>query len=60
MRAIKIQQNKESKEYFIIEYHEKQNTYDEYSADMSGIIVYRVNDNNKYLGNTSRWRSWRK
>lgn len=60
MRAIKIQQNKESKEYFIIEYHEKQNTYDTYSADMSGIIIYRVNDNNKYLGNTSRWRSWRK
>lgn len=56
MRAIKIEQNKDSDEYFIIEYHEKQNTYDTYSADKSGIIVYRVNEQYKYYGNTSRWR----
>lgn len=53
MRAIKIQQYVGSQEYFIIEYHEKQNTYDSYCADSNGIIVYRVNDKNKYYGNTS-------
>lgn len=53
MRAIKVQQYEGSQEYFIIEYHEKQNTYDSYCADSSGIIVYRVNDKNKYNGNTS-------
>lgn len=52
-RAIKIQPNSNSKEYFIVEYHDKKDTYDSYSADLSGIIVYRVNDNNKYLGNAS-------
>lgn len=51
MRAIKIQTNKENTEYFIIEYHEKQNTYSSYSADETGIIVYRVNEQNKFLGN---------
>lgn len=49
-RAIKIQLDSSSKEYFIVEYHSKQNTYTSYSADQSGIIVYRVNDNNKYSG----------
>lgn len=52
-RAIKIQQYAGSEEYFIVEYHEKQNTYDSYCADSSGIIIYRVNDKNKYHGNTS-------
>ncbi len=50
-RAVKIVTNKNSLEYFVIEYHEKKNTYDTYSADASGIIVYRVNDKNKYNGN---------
>lgn len=54
MRAVKIEQSTGSKEYFVIEYHEKQNTYQSSSADESGIIVYRVNDNNKYKGCTSR------
>ncbi len=49
-RAIKIQPDKSSKEFFIVEYHEKKNTYSSYSADESGLIVYRVNDNNKYQG----------
>lgn len=50
-RAIKVQTDVGNKEYFVIEYHEKQNTYDSYAADESGIIVYRVNENNKFLGN---------
>lgn len=54
IRAVKIEQSTGSKEYFVIEYHEKQNTYQSSSADESGIIVYRVNDNNKYKGCTSR------
>lgn len=59
VRAVKIQQSADSKEYFIVEYHEKQNTYSSHSADESGIIVYRVNDNNKFHGNTYRRKSWR-
>ena len=51
-RAVKIQIDENMKEYFIVEYHEKQNTYESYSADSSGIIIYRVNENNKYMGNT--------
>lgn len=54
-RAVKVQQYPGSNEYFIIEYHEKKNTYETHCADKSGIIVYRVNDKNKYNGN-SRWR----
>lgn len=50
-RAIKIQTSDSNDEYFIIEYHEKQNTYDSHSADESGIIIYRVNEKNKYQGN---------
>lgn len=50
-RAIKIQPNPNSKEYFIVEYHSKQNTYASHSADSDGIIIYRVNDNYKYYGN---------
>ncbi len=60
MRAVKIQLDKEGKEYFIVEYHEKQNTYSSYSADESGIIVYRVNEKNKYSGNRDGRRTWRK
>ncbi|MCI9177466.1 MAG: hypothetical protein HFJ28_02565 [Clostridia bacterium] len=60
MRAIKIQPYVGSKEYFIVEYHEKQNTYENYCADESGIIVYRVNDTHKYSGNVSGRRPWRK
>lgn len=56
-RAIKIQPQAGSSEYFIIEYHEKQDTYETYSADMSGIIVYRVNDNNKDVGNSTSGNS---
>ncbi len=51
-RAIKVQQYAGSDEYFIIEYHEKQNTYKDYSADSSGIIVYRINEKRKNNGNT--------
>ncbi len=50
-RAIKIQCGKDNQEYFIVEYHEKQNTYSSYSADESGIIIYRVNERNKFSGN---------
>ncbi len=50
-RAIKIQLDSSSKEFFVVEYHKKQNTYSTHSATESGIIVYRVNDNNKYDGN---------
>lgn len=50
-RAIKIKPDANKDEYFIVEYHEKQNTYDSHSVDKSGIIVYRVNENNKYMGN---------
>jgi len=51
-RAIKVLTNESSKEYFVIEYYAKQNTYDTYTPDESGIIVYRVNENNKTSGNT--------
>lgn len=50
-RAVKVQVDEGDREYFIIEYHEKQITYDASSADESGIIVYRVNENNKFSGN---------
>jgi len=50
-RAIKIQIPGITNEYFIVEYHEKLNTYDTYSADSNGIIIYRVNEKNKYNGN---------
>lgn len=50
-RAIKIQQYAGSDEYFVIEYHEKQATYQDYCADQSGIIVYRVNEARKGYGN---------
>ncbi len=50
-RAIKIKADNNSNEFFIVEYHEKQNTYASYSADSSGIIVYRVNETYKYHGN---------
>ncbi|MDE5539793.1 MAG: Ig-like domain-containing protein, partial [Bacilli bacterium] len=53
LRAVKVVVDERSDEYFIIEYHEKQETYDSYAAEDSGIIVYRVNEKNKYLGNTS-------
>lgn len=51
-RAIKIQRNTTDKEFFVVEYHDKLNTYESHSADESGIIIYRVNENNKYLGAT--------
>lgn len=50
-RAIKIQTDSMGKEFFVVEYHEKQNTYSSHSASASGLIVYRVNENNKYAGN---------
>ena len=52
-RAIKIEVGGNKKEYFIVEYHDKLNTYDSYSADASGIIIYRVNDTYKFSGNGS-------
>jgi len=51
-RAIKIQRNTTDKEFFVVEYHDKLNTYESHSADESGIIIYRVNESNKYLGAT--------
>ncbi len=50
-RAVKLQVDASSDEFFVVEYHAKQNTYDTYAADASGIIVYRVNEKNKYSGN---------
>lgn len=50
-RAIKLVPNASSKEYFIVEYTSKQSTYSNYTPDSDGLIVYRVNDNNKYNGN---------
>lgn len=55
MRAVKIDSGKSNNEYFIVEYHDKKNTYESYSADSSGIIIYRVNELNKYYGNSYRW-----
>lgn len=51
-RAVKIQFDNNSDEFFVVEYHDKMNTYESYSALDSGIIIYRVNEKNKYLGNT--------
>ena len=45
-RAVKLQFDGNNDEYFIVEYHEKMNTYESYSADSSGIIIYRVNEKN--------------
>ena len=50
-RAIKIQPNLGNNEYFVVEYHEKKTALGGNSADQSGLLVYRVNENNKYAGN---------
>ncbi len=50
-RAIKIEVGGNKDEYFVVEYHEKLNTYDTYSAESSGIIIYRVNEKYKFQGN---------
>ncbi len=50
-RAIKLEVSPTSDEFFVVEYHEKQNTYSTHSAESSGLIVYRVNEKNKYSGN---------
>lgn len=50
-RAVKIKASSDGEEYFIVEYHERKDTYETYSVDESGIIVYRVNEKNKYSGN---------
>lgn len=50
-RAVKIEVGGNKDEYFIVEYHEKMNTYDSHSAESSGIIIYRVNEKNKFQGN---------
>lgn len=52
-RAIKIQMDGNNDEFFVVEYHERQNTYDTYRADSSGIIIYRVNEKFKYYGSTN-------
>ncbi len=52
-RAVKLQIDGKDEEYFIVEYYEKQNTYNTYTADKSGLIIYRVNERFKYLGNGS-------
>lgn len=52
-RAVKIQKDKNDKEFFVVEYHDKLNTFESHSVDESGIIIYRVNENNKFLGNTN-------
>lgn len=50
-RAIKLQPDKNSQEFFVVEYVTKQNTYNTYTPDTNGVIVYRVNENNKGSGN---------
>lgn len=50
-RAIKIEVGGNKDEYFVLEYHEKLNTYDTYSAESSGVILYRVNEKQKFQGN---------
>lgn len=50
-RAIKVDLGGNNKEFFMIEYYDRLNTYDSHRADSSGIIIYRVNENNKYNGN---------
>lgn len=50
-RAIKIQPDKSSEEFFIIEYISKQKTYETHTPDSAGLIIYRVNELNKYRGN---------
>lgn len=43
-RAIKIQGGSRN-EFFIVEYISKRNTYENYTVDKPGIIVYRINTN---------------
>ena len=50
-RAIKVQPNSTSKEYFVIEYYEPHDTREGFAAKNQGIIVYRINDNYKTSGN---------
>lgn len=50
-RAIKIEVGGNKDEYFVLEYHAKMNTYDTYSAESSGVIIYRVNEKYKFQGN---------
>ncbi len=50
-RAVKLKVGGNEEEYFIVEYHNKLNTYESHSADASGIIIYRVNEKNKFQGN---------
>lgn len=50
-RAIKLEIGGNKDEYFIVEYYDRLNTYESHRADSSGIIIYRVNEKNKYNGN---------
>lgn len=50
-RAVKIQKNPTDREYFVVEYYESHDTRDRYSGKSKGIIVYRVNENNRNAGN---------
>lgn len=50
-RAIKVQPNSTSKEYFIIEYYAPHDARTGFAAKDQGIIIYRVNDNYKVNGN---------
>ncbi len=50
-RAVKIQPSSTSREYFIVEYYEPHDTREGYSGKSKGIIVYRVNEENKGAGN---------
>lgn len=51
-RAIIIRPNN-GQEFFVIEYYAKRDTYSSYTADQSGAIIYRVNDNNYGHGNAN-------
>lgn len=51
-RAVKIEVGGNKDEFFVVEYYDRLNTYDSHRADSSGIIIYRVNEKNKYNGNS--------
>lgn len=50
-RAVKIQKSPTDREYFIAEYYEPHDERDGYSGKTKGVIIYRVNENNKTTGN---------
>ncbi len=51
-RALKLLIDGTPEQFFVVEYYEKRDTFNTYTADQSGIIIYRVNEDNKYLGSS--------